>query len=423
MVRATSETVANGFPRSGWHPGCTMWLALLVLAGCSAGGSGEARLRSLAVEPELPPGSLARRSSGRPAEVPQVIRAPRPFRVADLGPSEPARLRSPAAVAAATPAASASRVHAVAAVEPVRAPAELSPAGPGEADRSSVAEIRDMVTGYLHAFNQRDADAVAGHWAADGESLNLDSGERTLGREAVRDVFAELFASTPGATLAIDVQEIRPVRADVAVIDGTACIEADTGSAAASRFSAVVVREHDRWLLQSMREAAASAPTHRPHPLADLAWLVGFWEDEGEGVTAGTRCDWTPGQGFLLRQHSVAPDSRPATLPRTGDERIPRLLQAGPSQPVDVTELIGWDPDRESIRSWIFSSDGRFAEATWQPDGTGWVVLVEGRGADSGREVRCSLLADGPDGYVVECDGDALDGLLPPACGFSRTAR
>lgn len=423
MVRGTSETVANGSLRTGWQPSCMVWLGLIVLVGCSSGGSGEARLRSLAVEPELPPGIASRRSSGRPTDVPRVIRAPRPFRVADLGQNEPARLRPPAAVAAATLAATTGRVQTVAAVEPFREPAELSPAGSSEAARAPVAEIRDMVTGYLNAFNQRDADAVAGHWAADGESLNLDSGERTLGREAVRDVFAGLFASAPGATLAIDVQEIRPVRADVAVIDGTACIEAATGSAAATRFSAVVVREHDRWLLQSMREAAAAAPAHRPHPLADLAWLVGFWEDEGEGVTAGTRCDWTPGQGFLLRHHSVTPESRPATLPRAGDERIPGLLPAGPAQPVDVTELIGWDPDRESIRSWIFSSDGRFAEATWQQDATGWVVLVEGRGADSGREVRCALLTDGPDGYVVECDGDALDGLLPPACGFSRTAR
>lgn len=423
MVRATSETVTNGSPRTGRQSSCMVWLGLIVLAGCSAGGSGEARLRSLAVEPELPAGTAVRRSAGRPADVPQVIRAPRPFRVADLGPSEPAHLRTPTAVAATTRQAVWSGVRAVAAVEPAREPAELSPAEPIGTAAAPVAEIRDMVTNYLHAFNRRDADAVATLWAADGESLNLDSGERTLGREAIRDVFASLFASTPGATLTIDVQEIRPIRVDVAVIDGTACIAAAPGSAAATRFSAVVVREHDRWLLESMREAAAEPPTHDPHPLADLAWLVGFWEDEGEGVTAGTRCDWTPGQGFLLRRHSVAPDNRPATLPQTGDERIPGLLPAGPAQPIDVTELIGWDPDRESIRSWIFSSDGRFAEATWQQDASGWVVLVEGRGADSGREVRCALLTDGPDGYVIECDGDTLDGLLPPACGFSRTAR
>lgn len=423
MVRTTSATVANGFVRTGCHLGWMVRLGLIVLAGCSSGGSGESRLRSLAVEPELPPGIPSRRSSERDVDVPQVIRAPRPFRVADLGPSEPARLRPPAAAVAGKQPATRGGVHAVAAVELVREPAELSPMEPIGAASGPIAEIRDMVTSYLQAFNQRDAEAVATHWATDGESLNLDSGERTLGREAVRDVFAALFASEPAATLAIDVEGIRPVRADVAVIDGTACIEAATGPAAATRFSAVVVRDHDRWVLESMREAAAEPPAHRPHPLTDLAWLVGFWEDEGEGVTAGTRCDWTPGQGFLLRHHSVAPDSRPASLPRAGDARIPGLLPTGPARPVELTELIGWDPDRESIRSWIFSADGRFAEATWQQDATGWVVLVEGRGADSGREVRCTLLTDGPDGYVVECDGDTLDGLLPPACGFSRTAR
>ncbi|MFM1902368.1 MAG: hypothetical protein RLZZ440_268, partial [Planctomycetota bacterium] len=179
------------------------------------------------------------------------------------------------------------------------------------------------------------------------------------------------------------------------------------------------------WLVQSMREAAAEPSGQRPHPLADLAWLVGFWEDEGEGVTAGTQCDWTAGRGFLLRRHVVTPDGSPAGLPRAGDPRIPGLLPAGPAAPAELTELIGWDPDRESIRSWIFSKDGRFADVTWQQEGEGWSLLVEGRGADAGHEARCRLVPDGPDGFVMQCEGrdDALAGLLPAACSFTRTAR
>ncbi len=405
------------------HAGRMTILGLVLLAGCSAGGSGEGRLGSLAVEPELPSGS---RSSGSPqgdACVPQVIRSPRPFRLADHPPRQTVRSLPPTRIMALGPRPSTGSIQTVAALEPIPEPAPLSAAEPAAAP--AVAEIRDMLAGYLRAFNGGDAAAVAAHWALDGESLNLDSGERTVGREAVRDVFATLFASETSADLAIDVQEIRPVRADVAVVDGLARIDAASGPAAANRFSAVVVRDGDRWLVQSMREAAAEASAPRRHPLAELAWLVGFWEDEGEGVTAGTRCDWTAGRGFLLRHHVVAADGAATSLPQAGDERIPGLLPVRPAESAELTELIGWDPDREAIRSWIFSKDGRFAEATWHREGEGWSLLVEGRGADVGHDLQCRLLPDGPDGLVMQCDGDAdaLAGLIPPACSFSRTAR
>ena len=74
-----------------------------------------------------------------------------------------------------------------------------------------VAEIRDMLAGYLRAFNRHDAEAVAAHWSPAGENLNLDSGDVTAGREAVQTVFAALFASDPQATIDIDVSSIRPL--------------------------------------------------------------------------------------------------------------------------------------------------------------------------------------------------------------------
>ena len=71
----------------------------------------------------------------------------------------------------------------------------------------------------------------------------------------------------------------------------------------------------------------------------------------------------------------------------------------------------------------MFSSDGRFAEAAWSREGEHWKVQVEGRGVDAGRAATCTLMPAGPDGLEIRCDGAGIDGLLPPACGFTRTAR
>ncbi len=399
------------------------------LAGCSTSGTSDARQRSQAIEVELPRATVSVDPWRQPTGgVPELIPPPRPFRVADLqtaahltnGPATRAASLPPEPLKLNRPVEG--FVRPVAATERSREPAALPLAEHSSATSSLVGEIRGMVAGYLQALNRHDAAAVAAHWTAQGESLNLDTGELTAGREAVREVFATLFEADSRVAIDIEVNSIRPVRADVALVDGLTRVGSAEGPAVTSRFSAVVVREEGQWQLESIREAAAQTVRVPVRPLDELAWLVGFWEDEGDGLTAGTRCDWTPGKGFLMRSHVISPDF-PAQLPGVGDEKIPGLLPAGSVTKGQLTELIGWDPDRQAIRSWIFTADGRFAEGTWQREGEGWAVLVEGRGADAGHETRCTLVPDGPDGLVVQCVGDGLDGLLPPACGFTRTAR
>jgi uncharacterized protein (TIGR02246 family) len=341
--------------------------------------------------------------------IPQVISRPQPFR---LPPRLP--LRSDASLAGGTLGSTAAALDpAVAATIP---PREVARAGGPQAG-----EIRSMLRSYLRAFNRHDPAALAAHWTDAGESVDLVSGEVTAGRDAVRDVFAALFAEDTAATIDIDVQAIRPVRDDVAVVDGVTLITFADGQPAGSRFSAVVVREDGRWMLESVRETAHQVASQRP--LDALAWLVGSWEDEGDGVTASTQCFWSVGRGFLVRTHSVSTTEPPRPLPAAGDDRIPGLLPPGTSSPRELTEIIGWDPERRSIRSWLFTSAGRFAEGTWTRAGDSWTVHVEGRGADEGSAVLCTLESTGPDGLTLRCDSGSLADLLPPACGFVRTAR
>jgi uncharacterized protein (TIGR02246 family) len=345
-------------------------LAVVVLVGCSAGKTVET----------VPVAACPT------AAVPQVISPPRPFRVAD------------AAVAVAR----------------------------AEVAGDVAAEVRGMLAGYLRDFNRHDSAAVAAHWADGGESVDLASGEVTAGRAAVRDVFAALFATDADATINIDVASVRPVRHDVAVVDGQTRLGFTDGGSAASRFSAVVVKQDGRWLVESLRESplpAGETTDAAARPIDELAWLLGAWEDVGEGVTASTQCFWSVGRAFIVRSHAVRPDQAPESLPAAGDTRIPGLLPADDAGPRELTEIIGWDPDRQVVRSWIFTSTGRFAEATWTKAGNAWTVRVEGRGHDEGTGCECTLERVGVDGLVVRCSSEALAELLPPACEFTRTAR
>lgn len=395
----------------------------LALSGCgSSGVAPPSRLGSLAVEPELLATTSAEphRHTGA---VPEVIARPKPFRLADVAAKGRASLE-PATMAGRLGAADlAMPVQQVAAAEPVAEPAPLATATQAaESASPRVAEIRDMLTGYLRAFNRHDAAAAAAHWAATAENVNLDTGEVTRGREAVRKVFAALFEVDSEAAIDIDVDAIRPLRDDVAVVDGVSRVSYSDGDVAGSRFSAVVIREDDDWRLASVRETAAAVEPRPARPLDELAWLVGSWEDVGDGVIASSQGVWSAHRGFLVRTHVATPDDHPAARPAAGDTGIPGLLPAAGGRR-ELTEIIGWDPEREAIRSWIFSADGRFAEGTWTREADGWTVRIEGRGRDAGRSATCTVAADGADGLVLRCEGEGLEGLLPPACGYTRTAR
>jgi uncharacterized protein (TIGR02246 family) len=381
-------------------------LPLVVAVGCS---SGQVAPRPIGVRgPHASDRSQAAHGGQRPVRpIPDVITKPKAF-----------RLSAPqGGAAAATPVA---HVEPAPVAEPHTSARRLAAAAE---NNPTVAEVRAMLRSYLRAFNRHDAAALAAHWSETGENLDLDSGEVTAaGRQAVRDVFASLFAADDDATIDIDVHSIRPIRDDVAVVDGVSLISFADGTPASSRFSAVVVRQDGHWVLENVREAAAPTPPAGPsRPLEQLDWLVGSWEDDGAGVTASTRCAWSPGRGFLVRSHVITPDAA-APRPESGDDRIPALLPTADTKPRELTEIIGWDPDQDAIRSWIFAADGRFAAGVWERAGDRWTVRVEGRGRDEGAAATCTIEPAG-DGLAIRCEADRLAPLLPPACSFTRTAR
>lgn len=399
---------------------------LVTVAALAAGCS------SRHVDPEPPARVTASadpvRRTIRP--IPEVIAKPRPFRLPDsLGSvadasvhGHPVTMRPEVAVAT-LPVASADERAAPAALElpPATgfAPSSDSAAVP------AVAEIRDMMRDYLRAFNRHDPAALAAHWSESGENVDLDSGQTTRGRPAVEEIFSALFQEDADATIDIDITTIRPVREDVAVVDGVSLISFTDEVPVGSRFTAVVAKQDGRWMLESVREAAVPLPAiPGPAPLEQLSWLVGFWEDVGADVAAGTHAFWSADKAFLIRSHVVTREetAEPAAETAAADG-IPALLTVAPAGICEITEIVGWDPERKQLRSWLFSSAGRFAEGMWSREGDSWRVCLTGGGADATAECVYTLSRVGPDEIAVRGDAGRLTGLMPPAADFVRTAR
>ena len=394
---------------------------LVLMAGCSSRSvetGMSSRPTTMAVKTAQPPTGAAKQPAAaashghRPVRpIPEVIAKAKPFRM------------SPASTAKALPQPAhggfSSAVTTASAVMPQPMPSRPT-TGP------DIAGINRTMRSYLQAFNRHDSAALAAHWSAAGENVDIDSGETTAGREAVQEVFAALFEQDAGATIDIDVASIRSLRDDVAVVDGVSRISFTDAPPASSRFSAVLVREDGNWVLDTVRESNA-APQHAEaasiqqppaRPLDALAWLVGSWEDISEGVTASASCFWSTNKAFLIRMHAISSDAVQEQRPLPGDSRIPGLLPAGAAGRREITEIIGWDQDRGQIRSWLFTSDGRFAEGSWSREGNVWSLRL----ADASGDCLCTLTRVGPDEMTCRCDSDRFADIAPPACDSVRTA-
>jgi hypothetical protein len=138
------------------------------------------------------------------------------------------------------------------------------------------------------------------------------------------------------------------------------------------------------------------APSHYEQ-LKQLEWLIGRWVDRSEGSSVDTVCRWTKNRNFISRSFAVS----------FGDEIE-----------LEGTQVIGWDPDKKVIRSWLFDSDGGFAVGLWTRQGNRWKiqslhVLGDGRKASS---VNLLTYVD-ENKFTWESTDREVDGELLPNLG------
>ena len=85
----------------------------------------------------------------------------------------------------------------------------------GQDAQDEESAIRARAEGYVEAFNQGDAGALAGFWAKDATWTDPRSGEIVAGREKIRDGFAALLKANEGARLELVPLQTLEERGDV----------------------------------------------------------------------------------------------------------------------------------------------------------------------------------------------------------------
>ncbi len=207
-----------------------------------------------------------------------------------------------------------------------------------------------------------------------------EDGETSEGREAIAQVFAEVFAETPKTQIAVTIDSIRFIGADLAVEMGTTKTTPEPGEAPEhGRYTVLHVKRDGKWQMALARDTDGGQPTIQER-LQPLEWLIGEWIDEGEDSVVLTSCRWSPDKNFILQDIKLRVAGRDA---------------------MEVTQRIGWDPVSKRVRSWVFDSEGGFGEGVWARTSDGWLIRTTGVRSDGTQASATNLIVPvGNDSYV-----------------------
>jgi uncharacterized protein (TIGR02246 family) len=216
--------------------------------------------------------------------------------------------------------------------------------------------IRAVAEAYVKAYNAHQANAVAGLFTSDAQIVD-QQGHAIQGRDAIEQVFAGVFRDYPQARTSVVIHAVRFLNPSLAVEDGTANVVLDPGEPAESNdYTVVHIRQDGRWMMASAHDLPSDDAPAAEH-LKQLAWIVGPWVDEGPESLVITNYRWDDDHNFILSDFSVNVSGRPVM---NGSQRI------------------GWDPLAKVIRSWVFDSEGGFAQGIYSRDGNRWTIKMTG---------------------------------------------
>lgn len=231
--------------------------------------------------------------------------------------------------------------------------------------------IRATVASFEKAFNAGNAQAVAAHWAQDGELID-ESGYRFAGREEIAAAYKAFFAENKGVTLTTSVNQLRMINAESAIEDGESTLHpAPAGAPATARYTAVHVKRDGKWLMYSVRESRLESSGNYDD-LADLENMIGTWTSESNGVMFEATSQWMANKNFIEQTFSSTQNGQTVSSGK---------------------QIIGWDPQTQNVVSWTFTSDGGHAFGVWTPHETGWTIETTGTMADGTQTTAVNIMS------------------------------
>lgn len=256
-------------------------------------------------------------------------------------------------------------------------------------------EAKALMEQYAAAFNKHDPHAMVSYWSESGELYNPITGETVQGREKLEEQLKKWFTLRHADQMELKLGGTAAGEKGELVQEGLFKITfTDEREPVEIAFEATLIQEDLKWQIKKIRivnmDAAASNAKH----LQPIAWLLGQWEDKDEDSNVKTRAHWDKHHNFIIQDYEISVLGQ-------------NVLEG--------KQIIGWDPLKKRIRSWMFDSDGGFGEGRWYERNGSWYVdshyvLGDGRKASA---VYIYTPVDAKQ-YKWASEGRDLDGEILP---------
>lgn len=243
------------------------------------------------------------------------------------------------------------------AAEGKRGAGKTGPAAQSQGARAADEKaVRASAEDFVEAFNKGDAKQVSALWTTDCEYVD-ETGRIIRGRAAMEKEYAAFFAANPGLKMENTVSSAKILGGKTAVEEGKSVIKKPDGKLLSrGTYTALLLKEGDKWLISSVREHASPSLSVRP-TFADLEWLIGDWTAEKGSKNLDFNVKWVADKRFIELSYMVR------------DKGI--VSRSG-------IQIIGRDPTSGDVTSWSFDSSGGYGRGLWRLLKKGWITESRG---------------------------------------------
>jgi len=252
--------------------------------------------------------------------------------------------------------------------------------------------VRASAKSYEAAFAKGDAAALAAMWAENGTYTD-DVGNVYTGRAEIEQVFKAYFKDDKAdRNLTIDIKSIKALGDKAAIERGIAQVKDINGKLmSAAPYTVIHVNNNGTWEMASVNEAPAQFYNNL---LEKLGWMSGEWQAKGPGGEANLSTRWAADKHFMVAKFHV----------KTKD-----------GEQLEDMQIIGVDPGKRAIVSWVFDSEGGYGRGIWSTDGKRWAVNMVRTSPEGMRMTARNILEPkDSDSFVWKSTNRRLNGLAIP---------
>ncbi|MBS0655231.1 MAG: nuclear transport factor 2 family protein [Verrucomicrobia bacterium] len=215
--------------------------------------------------------------------------------------------------------------------------------------------IHKRVDAFVDALNKENPQALSSLLTDTVTCINPLTGKVVHGKTDVVKFFEMEFPQLKGKKLLFIETSMAFPSVGKAIVDGASELTEKDVILKRQARRLELVKLNDTWYINAIKEVDVQLPPNMYSHLKELSWLVGDWRDRDEHVQITYSTKWDRFRNFLLQHYKI-------------DTYGVEVMEG--------QQIIGWDPLENTIRSWVYDSDGGYGTGTWsQKDGSWFVKL------------------------------------------------